>query len=573
MHMHFRPQRLFRVSAVLLLLFIGLGATRGLAAPTADENTGIGPVISIALDKQGDGWAWADAAPQAPGTNFLVRIEDGSWHEFADTVDDPRLLPSGLHVAGMALSADGNIAWAIGNVSDGVPLIWRYDAGKWAPYTSSNIPTSSLQMLSLTMTADGSDGWLTAQKTPNGDFLLFRLRSGAWTVVAEPDGGRLEMVSISPDGTHGLALGSPRTNSPQALHRLKDGAWADPIEILDRGAKATSISSDNEGRAWVLVDNTRLLHLTDKNELADVYKAEKDVKLNAIATDGAGRGYAVGWLDKGQHVEPGGIVFEREPVLVSLEENRAVAYNALAAGFSPDDVGAESIAIAHGGAQMWAGIRSGSGFGQVVHFHEPWIHSKEGPTTAPPLSGEGLCFADVPYCLRGEFYAFWKSHGGLDSLGLPITTEVYEKLGDKTYRVQYTERARLEEHPEFMGTASEVLLGLLGNELADDRITEAPFNSMPDTNKAGARFFAETGHLLDAPFLAYWTGSGGLPVYGFPRSEAFQEKNQADGKTYLVQYFERNRVEYHPENKGTKYEFLLGLLGVEHFTDLYGYKP
>src|SRR3954470_5811465 len=32
---------------------------------------------------------------------------------------------------------------------------------------------------------------------------------------------------------------------------------------------------------------------------------------------------------------------------------------------------------------------------------------------------------------------------------------------------------------------------------------------------------------------------------------------------YLVQYFERERLEYHPENENTPYEILLGRLGVE----------
>ncbi len=41
------------------------------------------------------------------------------------------------------------------------------------------------------------------------------------------------------------------------------------------------------------------------------------------------------------------------------------------------------------------------------------------------------------------------------------------------------------------------------------------------------------------------------------------ERNKDDGKTYLVQYFERQRFEYHPENKGTRYEVLLGRLGAE----------
>ena len=67
----------------------------------------------------------------------------------------------------------------------------------------------------------------------------------------------------------------------------------------------------------------------------------------------------------------------------------------------------------------------------------------------------------------------------------------------------------------------------------------------------------------DAANYRYWQQHGGLPVYGYPISEAFQEVSPNDGKTYLVQYFERQRFEYHPENKGTRFEVLLGRLGAE----------
>ncbi len=46
-----------------------------------------------------------------------------------------------------------------------------------------------------------------------------------------------------------------------------------------------------------------------------------------------------------------------------------------------------------------------------------------------------------------------------------------------------------------------------------------------------------------------------------PLSEEFGERDPGSGKEYIVQYFERNRFEYHPENKGGDYEVLLGLLG------------
>ena len=55
-----------------------------------------------------------------------------------------------------------------------------------------------------------------------------------------------------------------------------------------------------------------------------------------------------------------------------------------------------------------------------------------------------------------------------------------------------------------------------------------------------------------------------------PFSETFQEVSPTDGKTYLVQYFERNRLEYHPEYANTPNAVLLGLLGVQEYARRYG---
>jgi hypothetical protein len=55
-----------------------------------------------------------------------------------------------------------------------------------------------------------------------------------------------------------------------------------------------------------------------------------------------------------------------------------------------------------------------------------------------------------------------------------------------------------------------------------------------------------------------------LEVFGRPLSEQFQEVNQADGNVYWVQYFERQRMEWHPEQADPQYRILLGLLGNEY---------
>ena len=98
---------------------------------------------------------------------------------------------------------------------------------------------------------------------------------------------------------------------------------------------------------------------------------------------------------------------------------------------------------------------------------------------------------------------------------------------------------------------------LIGRELVKGRFFQ-PVKA--DSIQAGAVYFAQTGHTLSKQFLAYWQETGGLAVYGYPISEEVSEK-APDGRSYAVQYFERNRFELHPEASGTPYEVQLGLLG------------
>ena len=77
---------------------------------------------------------------------------------------------------------------------------------------------------------------------------------------------------------------------------------------------------------------------------------------------------------------------------------------------------------------------------------------------------------------------------------------------------------------------------------------------------AASTYFPETQHNLLDPMHPYWNANGGLPVFGYPISEAVAETNRDTGTAYLTQYFERNRFEVHPEN-AAPYTILLGLLG------------
>lgn len=199
---------------------------------------------------------------------------------------------------------------------------------------------------------------------------------------------------------------------------------------------------------------------------------------------------------------------------------------------------------------------------------------KPKPVATTVLPGASRCFSETGKCLRGAFLDYWFTHGGLERLGLPVTGELTERLSDgKSYTVQYTERARLEWHPENRGKESQVLLGRLGADLAAPRASEQPFRPVGQCESCGPFYFAETKHTIGPELRGYWQRGGGIPVFGYPISEAFQERNPTDGKQYLVQYFERNRLEYHPENRGTAYEVLIGLLGVQTYQNRYGVRP
>jgi hypothetical protein len=189
------------------------------------------------------------------------------------------------------------------------------------------------------------------------------------------------------------------------------------------------------------------------------------------------------------------------------------------------------------------------------------------PRPAQPLAGASRCFPETGQCLRGVFLQYWDSNGALAQFGFPISPELIEE--GRT--VQYTERARFEWHTEHKGTQYEVLAGRLGADMADARaaLGDKPFAWVSQPSGSSTRYFPETGHTLAAPLRAYWEEHGGLPVFGYPLSEAFNEKSPTDGKIYLVQYFERNRLEYHPEHKGTPNEVLLGLLGVQEYARRY----
>ena len=180
--------------------------------------------------------------------------------------------------------------------------------------------------------------------------------------------------------------------------------------------------------------------------------------------------------------------------------------------------------------------------------------------------------AETGHTAVNGFLETWKNTpNALFVLGFPISQPFIEESftnPGQSYRVQYFERAVLEEHPENYGKDGNryyILGRLMGTQLAKGRENEAPFKTV--ANPGDGSWFPETSHTLrdgPAPFSQFWHANGSLDVFGFPLSEQFQEVNQADGQTYWVQYFQRQRMEWHPNEPNAQYRIMLGLLGNEY---------
>lgn len=152
------------------------------------------------------------------------------------------------------------------------------------------------------------------------------------------------------------------------------------------------------------------------------------------------------------------------------------------------------------------------------------------------------------------FRPYYIERGGLRVFGYPIS----QLLTVNGRQVQWFERARLEYWPEYQNTPYQVQPGLIGMEYTNDR--EFPRQAF-FTSRPGLRYFGETSHGVGGKFLDFWEAHGGLDVFGYPISDEVVEILPETGRYHTVQYFQRARMELHPEYAGTQDEVQLGLLG------------
>jgi hypothetical protein len=161
-------------------------------------------------------------------------------------------------------------------------------------------------------------------------------------------------------------------------------------------------------------------------------------------------------------------------------------------------------------------------------------------STARSQAPDDKCqyFPETDLYVCEPFLEFYQTRGGLEIFGHPITA-AFDDPG-LALHVQYFQKARMEWHPE-NSPPYQVQLGLLAQELGHIH-PPAPADKIPPFNNDLHHYFPETGHIVEYAFLDYFRQKGGLDIFGYPLSEFMFE----DGR--IVQYFQRVRMEWYPEN-------------------------
>lgn len=157
--------------------------------------------------------------------------------------------------------------------------------------------------------------------------------------------------------------------------------------------------------------------------------------------------------------------------------------------------------------------------------------------TPPTQDQPPQYFPETRHIVRSPFIDYFVRTGGVSQYGFPITDDYVDPATGLL--IQYFEKVRMEWHP---GNPEpyRVLLGLLGDELGK-RQPPIPISKIPAPNDPNCNHFEATGHTLCMQFRDYWNANGGLDRFGYPIGEYTIENG------FLVQYFQRARLEWHPE--------------------------
>jgi hypothetical protein len=146
-------------------------------------------------------------------------------------------------------------------------------------------------------------------------------------------------------------------------------------------------------------------------------------------------------------------------------------------------------------------------------------------------------FPSTAHNVSGEFWTYYQSIPNASYVfGAPITEQFTDAQSGRL--VQYFQRARFEYYPE-NPSDQHVKLTALGSYVFQH---SKPEGTLDMFTPIGCRFYADTGFSLCYAFLEFFDRNGGESIFGKPTTPFVFYNGR------IVQYFERARFEWFPEN-------------------------
>ena len=171
--------------------------------------------------------------------------------------------------------------------------------------------------------------------------------------------------------------------------------------------------------------------------------------------------------------------------------------------------------------------------------------------TDPGQVGDQLYFPESGHWVTGDFLRAYQSvPDPVMIYGYPITEAFQDQALGRI--VQYFQKTRFELYPD-SPPELKVRLSPLGEYLY------SPIEPLPlPENFPACRFFPETGFQVCYAFLDFFQANGGAAQFGYPISNFEIHEGR------IAQYFQRARLEWHPELP-TGQRVVLGDLGRIYF--------
>jgi hypothetical protein len=189
--------------------------------------------------------------------------------------------------------------------------------------------------------------------------------------------------------------------------------------------------------------------------------------------------------------------------------------------------------------------------GEVSIPNEKLFRPSQGPGSLGVADPQDVSLSGG-FNIQGEFLKFYRSASDpLLVFGYPITDEFVDP--DTGLTTQYFQRARFELISTTAGPM--VQLAPLGTHL---HTGDAPTAPIP-TNSSACRYFQQTGKNVCYAFLQFYDANNGPVYFGNPISDV----EIRDGR--YVQYYERARMEWQPDNPNDHHVALTDLGAIEFY--------